>query len=87
MQKANDKLGTRIHIIYDKFMGEPISILDTFDECKELLKTLADGEYCISTWEYTNSLKWEFSEASAYLIKNGLVYKAKYICEDVNTVD
>ena len=87
MESANNKLGSKIFITLDSLTKEIVQVTESFYDCKERLETLPDGEYIISSWVYTNNLRYEFNMETEYLIKNGLVYKLKYSQQGENYID
>ena len=87
MESANNKLGSKIFITLDSLTKEIVQVTESFYDCKERLGTLPDGEYIITSWAYTNNLKYEFNMETEYLIKNGLVYKLKYSQQSENYID
>ena len=87
MENANDKIGSKIFITLDSLTKEIVQVTELFYDCKEKLETLPDGEYIISSWVYTNNLRYEFNMETEYLIKNGLVYKLKYSQQGENYID
>ena len=84
---SNCKVDTKLFITLDRLTAEIVHITDSFFDCKENLETLPDGEYSVSSWIYTNNLKYEPNLETEYLIRNGLVYKLKYTQQSDNFID